>query len=549
MRVNNQKPQVLSPVHAVGIKGDLDLEAMAHDCVTGPMFEPLLPGAVVTIDDAGTPLDESDVLDLVVACSGDAIDLASEKKLKSLFSKTLVYYTEDDADTASSVFVNQAATKEKMPRPSAVCKYISSDPIDGAKQYLAGIRSFDFWFASLAFYAEPDTLGVSFVSTDAFTEFKTWLKTQAAQLASVFPKNTNQLLMSFDQTMTLTGLTDSMVLRQSMATGNEEMSFPRVLMTYIMQYVQMKPDECALLPFSVGELLIPQTLVFVNVAEHAHATPRAVSSAWKDINDSLAFPIRRISTKQIQKLDAVARSAKKAAAAAAAATRAKQGGAARTRNIRFTSKAPTTVDLTRRISRVIKQMGNVARSQNSYKTVKSSFAKPNRRNPDDFNLQGKVVSTRYKPDIHLYLDNSGSISEENYADMVRTCIHLARKLDVSLYMNTFSDRISDCSYLPTKGRTSRQIYCQFQRIPKVTGGTEYTQVWAYIQADKRRRRELSIIVTDFEYYAPRSFNDYPSNLWYVPCSNMDWGRLTRWAQKFSNEMRHISPNIRKHILM
>lgn len=551
MLVQNQKPQVLSAVYHVPTTGDFDLGQVVHNVITGPIFEPLAKGTAVTIRDHGADITEDDIFDSIVACTGDTIDQASEELLHNLFAKTLVYYTNDGFDTASSVFANQSGTREKAPRPSQICRYVPADAIGAAKEFLGGARSFDWWFANLAFFAHPDTLGFSFADETSFDNFKAWLMQQTAPLANTLPQATNQLLADFNDQCHLNGLTESIILRASMADGNDEMSFPRVLTSALMDYAKSTTDlDCAPLPFSLGELLIPQTIVFVNVAEHARATQRAVNQAWNDINRSLSIPIRRISTKKIKKLDAIARAQRAASAAAAAAAAADQDGSlAKSVNIRFASKAPTTIDLTRRLKKVMDKMGTVARSQNSYKQIKTSYARPNRRNPDDFNLQGKVVSTHYKPDIHLYLDTSGSIDESNYEDMVRSCIVLARKLNVSLYVNSFSHYISDCTYLPTKGRTAQQIYHQFQRIPKVTGGTDYAQVWAYILGDKRRRRELSIIVTDFEYDPPRMAVEHPSNLWYVPCSHMDWNRLTTWAQRFTNSMRHIDPNIRKRILI
>ena len=92
------------------------------------------------------------------------------------------------------------------------------------------------------------------------------------------------------------------------------------------------------------------------------------------------------------------------------------------------------------------------------------------------------------------------------------------------------------------------IYTQFQKIPKVGGGTDYEQIWNYVNASRKRRRELSLIITDFEYTAPRRFVKHPKNLFYVPCSNMDWRSITHYAESFCRSAAHIDPAIRSHLL-
>ena len=206
------------------------------------------------------------------------------------------------------------------------------------------------------------------------------------------------------------------------------------------------------------------------------------------------------------------------------------------------------VDMTKLIKRVIDNMANVAKSENTFKSSKMTFARPNRRDPDDFNKQGKMISTKYKPDIHLYIDTSGSISERNYQDAVKACIAMAKKLNVNLYFNSFSHCISQCTHLHTKDKSKSKIYKEFQKVPKVTGGTDFEQVWNYINRSPKRRRELSIMMTDFGYSAPNHYVRHPKNLVYIPCSHMNWDSIVDDAKYFLNSMQHIDPACRKKIL-
>jgi hypothetical protein len=125
---------------------------------------------------------------------------------------------------------------------------------------------------------------------------------------------------------------------------------------------------------------------------------------------------------------------------------------------------------------------------------------------------------------------------------------MAKKLNVNLYFNSFSHVLSQCTKLNTKDKSTAEVYRQFQRLPKVTGGTNYEQIWNYIEKSKKRKRELSIIMTDFEYYAPNHFVKHPKNLYYMPMSNMDYKEMVSWAERFCKSMMHIDPSIMKHML-
>ena len=177
--------------------------------------------------------------------------------------------------------------------------------------------------------------------------------------------------------------------------------------------------------------------------------------------------------------------------------------------------------------------------------------KSNRRNPDNYNLPGRGISLQYKPDIHIYLDTSASISEENYKNAIITCITMAKKLNVNLYFNSFSDVISESTRLKIKGKTIGEIYRQFQNVPKVSGGTSFELVWQYIMQSARRKREISLMITDFAYYPPDERPAYPAKLYYAPIdtSKASWPYVKEAAEEFCQSMYHIEPNICRYILM
>lgn len=236
----------------------------------------------------------------------------------------------------------------------------------------------------------------------------------------------------------MSDLTESILLRNNDTDEQDPFTFARLIINQLMAYRnQVTDSEFGIMPFDLGELICPKSIVFVNIEKHSRATSGKIAEEWKLINNSLAVKTPMMNINQITKLTAMQRNMKAIAQQAATAASNSLRGAVRSINMPFKQTAPNTVDLSRIIKKIMNKMAFVNKSMNSYKSIKSSYARPNRRNPDDFNKPGKIVSTKYKPDIHLYIDTSGSISEENYQDAVKACVHMAKKLNVNLYFNSF----------------------------------------------------------------------------------------------------------------
>lgn len=549
MKVSNQKPVELSPVYTARIKGDFDPMECMKATLADPLFTPVVQGAQVTMSANGAAITAGDIASQVANCLGDVMDASAEAFVKTVMGKCLVYFDPNTLLNVQTLFAIQSAVKAKLPFPSGSVIYTpATDVIPISKEFLAGKCDWDKYFATMAFYARPRTLGFYFANEAAFDAFKTWLAGEIANLAQVLPANTNKLFQDF-QALDLKGLTESLVLRNDDGENNEEFSFPRTLISYMMLYTgTVSSAEFGLLPFDLGELFCPQTVVFVNVERHTHASAKQIADEWNLINQSINMKINMISQNQLNKLTATARNLQKIQSAAVSAAASAGQGAFRSANIAFRSRPLSTIDITKFLKKIMAKMATVAKSENSYKSVKMSFQKPNRRDPDDFNKQGKSVSTKYYPDIHLYIDTSGSISEENYQDAVKACILMAKKLNINIYFNSFSHCLSQCTKLRTQNKSRKQIYAAFQKVPKVSGGTDYEQIWHYINKSKKRQREISLVITDFEWTPPNHFVPHPKNLYYLPCSRIDLKTMVYWAGEFVKGMAHIDPAIRAHVL-
>lgn len=546
----NQKPVELSPIVNDKINNTFDpVELLKHTAVE-PLRNPFNANTKVRIACDGSQLDDDEITEYLLRCCGETVDIQAEDTIKAIYEKGLIHYpTQGSILNAKTIYAIQSGAKENMPEPSAVCIYNPSmDVIPTCRKFLAGQVSYDAFFATLAFYAKPQTLGFYFANEQSFNDFKNYFAQETANLQNILPQNTVQLAGDF-QTLHLNGLTESILLRNNDTEENDPFSFARFLINRLMNYTSQVSDaEFGILPFDLGELICPKSVVFVNVDNHSRAKAREVANEWNIINNSIQNKTPMISINKLNKLTASQRNMMKISAMAVSATQSLANGALRSAQVQFSKTPPTSIDLAKLIKKIMDNMAFVNKSMNIFKSVKPTYARPNRRDPDDFNKQGKIVSTKYKPDIHLYIDTSGSISERNYQDAVKACIYMAKKLNVNLYFNSFSHILSQAVRLHTKDKSLNAIYKEFRAVPKVTGGTDFKLVWDYINRSKQRQKEISILMTDFEFLPPNTHIDHPKNLYYIPCSNMNWNWILREAEDFARAMLPQAPDIRKHIL-
>lgn len=547
LTLTGQKPAIISPVHTLPIVGPYDPVRAIKKSIIKPLFKPLAKGGSVTVTDSkGKSLDKGDVLSMFMSAVGPNVSPASEAPLKALFQQGMVNFDQSSPLLVNELFVNQAAHANRLPHATATTIYTAAhDVIPSAKNLIGGHAKDDSeFFASLAYAYAPEALGFWFQTSSAFDDFKAWLSQQTAALSVVLPPDTSNLLNRFAQT-NLNGLVEGYVLRKDDSDAVDEYSFARVIVHMLMQYLQT-PAAAGMvgaLPFVVSELYLPRTIVLVNAEAHARATPQRVDKEWKLINLSIASPVKVISNKALSKLTALPRAAAKAGSLAATAQSNRNAQTGRSAKITFRKQAPTKVNIEKDLLRVLRRMKEVNRSQNVLKKSRTSFSKANRRDPMDYNRPGRITSTHYLPDLHVYIDTSGSISEANYQQAVLMLIRLAKRMNVDLYFNSFSHVMSQECLLRTKDKSIAKIWEEFRKVPKVNGGTNYKQIWDYINLSPARKRRLSLVITDFEWSPGTQREQHPVNLYYAPCSSMNWTNLVSSAEYFAKSMRHIEPAI------
>lgn len=545
----NQKPTELTSLYAGSVMNTFDPYSIVKDEIVKPLFQPLIPGQQALIEEDGTPLTEDDITQLLFSCSADAVIPQYEDRMKEIFQQALTYYAKDL--NVQNVYAVQAGLKEHMPLPTSRCKYLPTDIIDASKQLMSGQVSKNAFFATVAFYTRVDTFGYYFVNDAAWTEFQKWMINEVNLLGNVIPPDTAKLCQDL-QNIRLNQLTQSFVLRDDDSQNNDPYSFARIFPFYLMMYEKLgaqngKPDYIAgHMPFSFAENFCPRSIVIMNVEKHAHAHPADIQNEWNIVQRALQMRPKVLGNNKIQSLTSVARMATKMAASGAMRNSSMM---AKSAQIRFRKTPLTITDLHSYIKKIYKNAAFVQTSENATKCYKMTYNRPSRRDPDNPDRMGKTTGLKYKPDLHVYLDCSGSISERQYQDAIKACIKLAKKMNVNFYFNSFSHIMSQTTKLRLKDRSVAEIYKEFLKIPKVGGGTDYEQIWHYINRNQKFSKEVSIVISDFEYTAPNHYVKHPRFLYYAPISTGYWNSIRTSATQFAKSMLSICPAIRKHILM
>lgn len=442
----------------------------------------------------------------------------------------------------------RANRRVSFPRPDQMVKYtVDSDIIPECRDFLGGANNSDNIAASFSYVFDINALGIAFRMESDFDAFKAkfeeLVNKEAANLSPDTQKQCNQFL-----NMSLSELTlDIAVRNDPFADNNEPYSFAQLLRYALDNFIASSPDLAFYVPFQAAEMFAPKNIIMINVEKHAFSNKDDILKHWDIIEKALNSPIKLWSRKSIKKFQQVASMSARGARQMQQLRKQKHDNTQRI-NTPVSMTAPSTVMLQRRVAKVIQKTTDVNRSMNAYKTRKLTFARPNRRHPDDYDRTGSITSTKYRPDIHIYQDTSGSISEDNYEAATRMLIDIAIKLGVDLYYTSFSHIISRPTKVRVRGRSKSAIYKDIQRIPKVGGGTDFKNVWDVINMDPQRQRQVSFLISDMEYTAPAVDTKIPTSLYYLPIANIPWKYIYDDTKRFLDSTKHYKQNIRRNIL-
>ena len=556
--ITNHKPSQLEPTVVPAFvnqnpQSDEIFETFQNDIFT-QLDQPLQPGLDPQYVFDGQPEDKDSISEtFVTELFLDEGESERSVKLRDFLAQTLLHY-QPNFETIDASLMVQNATAENLPLPivqgaRSIVYTVATDVIPVAKQYLAGQVSFNYWATSFGFTFRVPALVVSMDTPDVYKEFQQYVQTTVAPFQSQLPIDTSMALQEFYKT-TLNDLAEGFRIRAKVGDNNQDYSFARILHTCVMQFVAQN-GQAGIIPTSLKEIIHPTTIMFLNVEKHAHSNNRDINKTWNSaLNMSKAKLIGLNKIKKLseeEQLDAMRQRSN--VRRSALMNKAKDPASRKKRAKPFGKQLKTSKQLTKEIVRILSKMKKVRMSNNVIKTRKTTFNKPNRRDPDNYDKPGIIYSHQYVPDIHVYLDTSGSISERNYKEACMAIIQLAQTLKTKLYLNSFSHVLSQPALVDIGNCSKETAWKRLQNIPKVSGGTDFDLVWDYIHQSPQRKQELAIMITDFEYTPSNSYTrPLPQNLFYVPCGGFDIDKLRRNATYFVNSTRRLDANLRHKII-
>lgn len=526
-----------------------------------------------TVDIDGTTEDaESLALRFAQRFADEDMNSREDDVLSSVFWKTSLALKENDFPMNLQAGM-EALEKAGLPLPKhsgVIVKYTPGDIIQAAKELLADWDSQDArrnLCGNIAGYIGNDiTARYMLVKNDrAWNDWKADVTSIKNALVGSLSVDCNSLLSELEVT-DLDKIGEGFLLRKpesildENAEENQEFSFLRIVEKVISS---MSPDIGFTAPILINEEFFMSGLMVLNVEVIAYASEKDIKKFFevntRGFNQGRKLNI--VSNKKLKKAEKVERSLQKNKGRNKTT---RSNAAARAAKRKFRGKPASPKELLAMCKKVIDNRTTTKMTSNTYKQNKPTYMRGNRRNPNDPNLMGKIQTVKYRPDIHIYIDTSGSISENMYKDAVYSIIALAKATKVNLYITSFSHIISQTSKLEVEGRSVMDIYRQFQKIDKVTGGTNFELVWDKIRLlDGLNRKngksyQINFMITDFAWYVPnrrvmKSWMPEVKNLYYLPMNTSnksEYRMIVSDAEAFCKDMEKIGDKtIKKRILM
>lgn len=478
----------------------------------------------------------------------DGIDLQTlDKTMETIMSAVVLDWDKRGTHIINEIFALEAGARAGYipPIPGQVIYTAASDIIPAAAAWLRGKASSDELFAAIAYTYHPGFQVFAVRNSAQWDTFASAVNLYASTRPGVTPE-TMQMFNQLTAQHIDTDIALPLRLQNHNSIDGAPDGFARILLERARNSDWIDPDNYAVFDMDASQMLLPEAFVIINIERLAQATPKQVNTLFETLDRAMRGPAPIISDKQLNRLDAVER----------AKTQARQNmrytksnDIARAKSYRFSKTAPTPKIQTARIKKAVEHMGRVNRSHNVQLTSKATFTRSNRRQPENPDRAGRTHIANYMPDIHVYVDRSGSISYEQYCSSLMAIASLANKLNVDLYVTMFSTWLSQTHLLKTRGRTGAQIMHDIQRLPNLYGGTEYQIVYDYINASKTRSKQCSIMITDFEYLPHATWIRHPKHLFYMPCSKLDWHDIIYDAKNFAKAMARFEPNIAARMLL
>lgn len=497
-----------------------------------PLFEPNVAGQPVTIENVTDPnnrfqLDkpsiESAVMNILTNTNTN-VNLSEE--LKEVFSTAMRYRTvKDNIMPYEEQLITQEFGRAKLPLPSDSLLYTPrTDIIPAAKDLIATweeneLRQFIVAYAGVLLRRpiKQDICAVIVKDETVYQRILDSMKAyQIANQSTMVPDTVQNLNDAQNVKMKATDATTTILMPSYKEQDTyEQNSFMRILQHHIAEETKAKQQtgnppvlhDVALMPLNMQAVIDPRAYLFINVNATANATDREISEDILNITKALdtVRKVNAVNMKRLSSATAITNARQKGHSAGVARSNNNQLEGRHAR-VKFRGKALSSKQQIGLMLNVMKKYTTNEQTSNVYLKTKHTFARQNRRQPDNPDAMGVSTRKNYRPDIHIYLDTSGSISEEQFKSAVSNLLIIAKKTGVDMYFSSFSHIISTPVRIRTKGKSLKQLYTEFQSIPKVTGGTNFENVWNSIDFihETQKTTRINFIISDFEYSLSKS---------------------------------------------
>jgi len=528
------------------------------------VFDHIMQGGTVT-DDNGEDISEQ----ILEAMSSEDYSEDNERLIMEFYSRTLSYKLSNETALISDniVPIQHSLELQKNPNPelsmwmlptdlsgipmqtgSAQINVVAYNDADMCKAAELAIKYKDIRPLEIAITAlyHPEALCINLESDNDWKTLTTRLANAAQmmhQMKAIDDATMVILSQIFSAKMDADTLTLAIALRSNVSPNAGAGSFGRVLMELL------KPEIDRFMPVSLRNFWYPRNIIFVNDYAHQHSTAEEISREWRTIMKECAKKARPVAINELRKLDKAHNGDTNHECGHDRGVQAV--------SIDFKNGIPKVPQMYKRIKKLVERKSLDEISAHPYIDVRTTFARASRTKPDDWNKKGTVKKVSYYKDLHLYCDCSGSVSFENLQNTIVASIKVAKKLGLDLYLTTWGSSISQSTKVPIMGHTDKQIINYIVNLPMSGGGTNPDLVWDRCRQTKKRRNEIAIMITDFEFCTPRTAEGIPTNLYYMPLiptrGNISeyqhiCGRATDFMRSMSKIYNKPVTNVRKRFL-
>ena len=481
--------------------------------------------------------DRNGAIDTIIDANNTYVNTAANLKCNAMFQVCLTDFDKAPDALPRQAYITERALSLGDPIPSESIMYTVNTDV------IPAVNSHDTkrYLTSIGYTFSPNYYGFWFKDDAEFLEFKAFVSNEFAGINASHPLDaiSRKKLQTFEKRVTADNMVDVLLLDPELTPH----SFDAVLPRLFQEYVNQHPQTSGGLPFELASVIHPSRIGIINIQKIGYSQTQNIISAFRKANQFAAGwnDVKTVSKNDLLTLKQQEESNTAFLRYTTTAQYSDKSSLSYRNTTRKFNASYALPNIEKGIMREIKRLGKVNESMNCVRYIQNTYQKSNRRNPLNGDLPGKSQHVNYYPDIHIYLDTSGSISEDMYEGAIRLCIRIAQKLNVDLYFNSFSSYVSPCSKLHTKNRTAKAVYREFQKIDKVSGGTDFMNVWKYIMKSKKRRNEFSMMITDFCDTVPNTGFAYPKRMFYAPVITSDPDEMTWIAEEAQSLADALAP--------